>query len=96
LDPFNIQAGWFVLNFDNLHVETGSGLQPDVLDAVNRTIAVLRLNSDDWLVQLRFTVVREYAVGDLSFDYLRRRYPFIASELQRQNLTEAIKSHFTD
>ena len=95
LDPFHIQPGWFVLNFDNFFVESSTGVPANVESAVRRTIAILRLNADDFLVQYRFSVVRDYANGDLPLDYLRRRYPFIASELQRQNLTEAIRAHFS-
>jgi hypothetical protein len=94
LDPFHIQTGWFVLNFDNFFVESNTGLPAEVESAVQTTISILRLNTDDFLVQLRFSVVKEYAKGDWSFDFLRRRYPFIASELQRQNLIETIKAYF--
>jgi hypothetical protein len=94
LDPFHIRAGWFVLNFDNFLVESNAGLPAEVESAVKRTITILKLNADDYLVHLRFSVVKDYAEGHLTFDYLRRRYPFIASELQRQNLTEAIRAHF--
>jgi hypothetical protein len=94
LDPFHIQPGWFVLNFTNLYVEPNVGLAANVETAIQKTILVLRLNSDDQLVNLRIAVVREYAKGELSFDYLSRRYPFIAGELQRQGLIEGIKGFF--
>ena len=95
LDPFHIQTGWFVLNFDNLFVEPNTGLPAQVETAVQTTISALRLNTDKLLVDLRFSVVKDYAKGDLTFDYLRRRYPFIASELERQDLTDAIRAHFS-
>jgi hypothetical protein len=94
LDPFSIQAGWFVLNFENFYVESNGALPADLGSAVTRTISILRLNTDDFLVQLRFSVVKDYAKGDVTFDYLARRYPFIASELRRQDLTEAIRARF--
>jgi hypothetical protein len=93
LDPFHIQPGWFVLNFNNLFVEPNVGLTANVETAIQKTITILRLNSDDRLVKLRLAVVKEYARGELTLDYLSRRYPFIAGELQRQNLVEAIKAY---
>ena len=94
LDPFSIQAGWFILNFDNFFVEANQGLLRSLEEAVEKTISVLRLNADDALVNWRFSVVRDYAKNDLSFGFLERRFPFIALELQRQNLTEQIKLNF--
>lgn len=93
LDPFHIRDGWFVLDFDNMLVEPSIGLPAHVLKPVQKTISVLRLN-DDYLLQLRFTIVREYATRDISFDFLARRYPFIAKELRRQGLKERIRSYF--
>lgn len=94
LDPFHIQEGWFALDFANFFVQPNPDLPSDVETAVRTTISILRLNTDDLLVQLRFSVVKDYAKGDLTFDLLRRRYPFIASELQRQALTETIRARF--
>ena len=94
LDPFSIQAGWFVLNFENFYVESNGALPAELGSAVTKTISILRLNTDDFLVQLRFSVVKDYAKGDVTFDYLVRRYPFIASELRRQDLREAIRARF--
>lgn len=94
LDPFHILNGWFVLNLANFLVEPNTGLEPQIETAVRNTIEILRLNRDDTLVRLRFKVVREYAKGQVNFDYLTTHYPFIASELDRQNQKEAIKAAF--
>lgn len=94
LDPFQIQTGWFVLNFDNFFVEPNQGLARSVENSVRTTIAILRLNTDDSLVNLRFCVVEDYAKENLSLAFLDKRYPFIAFELKRQNLTQAIKERF--
>jgi len=94
LDPFHILPEWFTLNLTNLLVEPNIGLEPRIEANVRTTIEALKLNRDDFLVKLRFTVVRDYATGQISFEYLTARYPFIAYELDRQNQREAIKAAF--
>ncbi len=95
LDPFHILHAWFALNFTNFLVEANAGLAPQIEAEVRRTIEVLRLNSDDFLVNLRFKIVRDYAKGLINnFDFLTTYYPFIAYELDRQNLRDAIKAAF--
>jgi hypothetical protein len=94
LDPFQIQIGWFVLNFDNFFVEPNQGLGQALENSVKTTISVLHLNDDDALVNFRFCIVQDYAKESLPFSFLRKRYPFIALELERQNLKEKIKERF--
>lgn len=94
LDPFTILPGWFVLDFSNFLVKAGSGLNKATETAINTTISRLRLNRDDSLVRMRHSVVKEYATGHIDLDFIRGYYPFIASELERQNLTETIKQDF--
>lgn len=93
LDPFNIHEGWFVMNFISFFVEPNVGLDARVETAVRRTIEVLRLNIDESFVKLRFSIVKEYAQGNFTLNFLIRRYPFIGRELKRQNLTETIKTY---
>jgi len=90
-DPMSIQTGWFALDFHNFFIVPGSGLPKEVKRLVIQTIKILRFNSDDTQVDFRFEVVRDYACGDVNLAYLKRRYPFIALELQRQGMTNAIK-----
>jgi len=94
LDPFTIQPGWFVLDFANFLVKPSNGLPLKVDAQVRASISRLRLNRDDALVQLRFSVVREYATGHIDLDFVKRYYPFIAYELERQSITESIKKTF--
>jgi hypothetical protein len=91
LDPFAIQPGWFALDFSNFFVKPNDGLPEEVEVGVLRTIEILKLNKEDPFLKLRFLVVKEYAEGHFSLDFLRRRYPFIASELERQDLAKSIK-----
>lgn len=90
LDPFHVQAGWFVLDCASFFVKPNGGLRADVTTAVTRTIAVLQLNSDPF-VRLRYAVLKEYSAGNWAMDFLERRYPFIAGELKRQGITDTIK-----
>jgi len=92
-DPFLVQPGWFVIDFDSFSIGCGAGLQPDDESRVRYTIELLKLNADDELVEQRRTVVEQYARGMTLAD-VERYYPFIASELKRQNLTETIKLRF--
>jgi hypothetical protein len=94
LDPFTILQGWFAMNFANFFVEPNQGLEAAIEAEVRNTINILKLNTDDMLVNLRFKVVRDYATGVTTFNFLQTYYPFIAAELTRQNQAEAIKNTF--
>ena len=85
LDPFTIQAGWFVLDVATLWVRPEPALQANVKAAVQKTIDVLKLNEDQW-VQMRFAIFTSYLNKELTLTYLQRTYPFIAAEIQRQGV----------
>jgi hypothetical protein len=85
LDPFAIQAGWFVLDPASLWVRPEPALQVQVKDAVQKSINILKLNDDLW-VQLRFEVFTSFRNGELNISYLQRSYPFIAAEILRQGI----------
>jgi len=91
LDPFNIQPGWFILDFANCHVKPNPATSKAVQDSVTHTIKELKLNLDDSLVQTRFTIVRNYSKNHCDLDFLEGYYPFIAAELKRQGLHATIK-----
>jgi hypothetical protein len=91
LDPFHIQPGWFILDFANCHVRPNPATAQAIQNSVSHTIAVLRLNSDDSLVQFRFSLVRNYSENHIDMDFLEGHYPFIAVELKRQGVYETIK-----
>jgi hypothetical protein len=85
LDPFHIQLGWFILDTASLWVKPEPSLPQNILDAVQRTIDVLRLNDDTW-VEMRFAVFREYLDREIMLGFVERRYPFIAAEINRQGV----------
>ena len=92
MDPFNIKYDWFIINFTTFFIEAEDSLPTYLKDAVNATIRRLRLNDDDGLVQERANYVQLYIDSEIPFNFLERRYPFIAYELNRQGLKETIKS----
>ena len=92
-DPFLVQPGWFVIDFDSFCIGCGAGLRAEDESRVRYTIQLLKLNADDELVEQRRTVVEQYARGMALAD-VERYYPFVASELKRQNLTETIRLRF--
>ena len=91
LDPFHIQDGWFMLDFANCFVKPNKELPQDIQDEITTTIQVLRLNTDDTLVQSRFDLLRDYSKGYCTMEFLEAKYPFLAVELKRQGVHETIK-----
>ena len=90
LDPFQLEPDWFVLDFPSLLVKPNSALSPDQKEAVSKTITVLKLNTDDTCVESRQSWVEDFCNRDISFTHLQKKAPFIAYELQRQDLVERI------
>ena len=90
LDPFQLEPDWFVLDFDSFLVKPNLNLTPEQKAAVQNTIDVLKLNDDEGCVELRQECVRWLRTGEISFTHLQRIAPFIAYELQRQDLVERV------
>lgn len=53
LDPFELEGDWFVLGFPSLLIKPNPNLLPDQKKAVLNTITILKLNTDETLVQER-------------------------------------------
>ncbi|MEX1364216.1 MAG: hypothetical protein AB1Z98_13905 [Nannocystaceae bacterium] len=83
LDPFEIRAGWFVLELVGFQVCPGKGLTPSVREQVLRTIDRLGLNDSRCRGQ-REAYATAFSEREISLSYLRRRAPFVAYELERQ------------
>lgn len=64
-------------------MEPAAGLDVTIHDRVTATIEKLGLNDRECRM-LREEYARNYWEHHISFDYLRRRAPFVATELQRQ------------
>lgn len=85
LDPFTIPEGWFQLDFRTFLIRPSPALAPGERELVSATIDRLQLNADSDYVDERVRVVRAYCLQKATFEDLSRRYPFIASEMTRQN-----------
>ena len=85
LDPFAIHDGWFQIEFFDCQVKPANDLDPATRDRVVDTIERLGLNEPPMPRQRR-QYVEEYQERHIDFDYLTRRAPFVAMEMERQNL----------
>lgn len=83
LDPFKVQDGWFALELVGFQVVPGESLDASTRERVVATIDRLKLN-DRECCGLREEYASDYLAGEIKLSYLRRRAPFVASELERQ------------
>jgi len=90
LDPFKIMQDSFTIDFPSLLVKPGSSLNPKDRARVEKTIEILQLN-EEYFVEDRIHWLTEYTQNS-DMDFLRRYAPFIAYELQRQQLSSNISS----
>jgi hypothetical protein len=88
LDPFAINNEWFEMDVPSCLMKAGASVPNAIRVQVNTTINSLRLNADDYYVQERCNILIEYAKREISFGFLKRRYPFLAKEVDRQDLHE--------
>ena len=94
LDPFQIGEDWFHLDIPSCLIHANRQLQPDMKAKVRTTIDVLRLNTDDVYVQERCNILVALAKGDIRFEFLRDRYPFLAREILRLNVADVLHERF--
>jgi len=94
IDPFAVKPGWFVLDFPSCLIKAGKGLAKIIVDSINKTIEILKLNDDDFLVQERCEIMVAYADGDISLSFIEKRYPFIAIEIRRQGIQDTAATIF--
>ena len=92
LDPFIIQPGWFVLDFQTVLIKSNTTLDDGLRNRVKATIERLKLNHEQD-IQARLSRIQDYIQGHYTFDYLRTEAPFIAYELIRQELVQTILSN---
>ncbi len=71
LDPFQVEMGWFELEFVGFQVRPGSRLARLIHDRVERTIVRLRLN-DRECCALREAHVEAYERNEISLEHLKR------------------------
>ena len=86
IDPFLVEDGWFHIEIPACLLKPNRDLDIDLRNQISNTINSLRLNQDDHYVQERCNILMDYARGDVSLNFLERRYPFLAKEIERQGL----------
>ncbi len=94
VDPFDVRDGWFVLECPSCLIHPGHNLAGSMHQDVSITICVLKLNSDE-LAAERCLWLTDLASDLISFDYLWREYPYLASEVERQGIRGQLKTLFT-
>ncbi|MBD1894153.1 hypothetical protein [Coleofasciculus sp. FACHB-129] len=92
IDPFWMPTGCFILEFPSLQIKPAPILKDPLKQRVIDTIKHLKLNEDAKCVKGRQDWLIPYCQKVYPFDYLKRRAPFIAYELERQALVDKIAS----
>ncbi len=91
LDPFQICNDMFFLDFPSLLVIANPALTEKEKKSVEKTIDRLKLN-DDRYINVRSRWLELYCKEGLTLSGLKKSAPFIAYEIERQNLIEEIKN----
>lgn len=94
IDPFIVQTGWLVLDFPSCLVQPSDELSTLIAEQVSKSIQILKLNEDDVFVQERCDLMLDFADGNVSLDFLSRRYPFLATEITRQGIQHTANTLF--
>lgn len=99
IDPMYVTDGWFSLDFSTFLIVPAVGLPAWVHSRVSTSIDILGLNEDDYVNQ-RVSVIRSYVLDQVPYIDLAVRYPFIASQMTRQqfdtSLKPAMSSYFSN
>lgn len=86
IDPFEVEEGWFALNVFNFQVEVGPNAPDSQRPLIEATLPLLNLPN---CRKDRGEYIRLYREGPghggIDLEFLRKRAPFIAQELERQD-----------
>lgn len=94
IDPFEVENDWFYMDIPACLLRPNPTLDKPLRNRISSTINSLRLNSDDNYVQERCNILIEYARGDISANFLTRRYPFLSKEVVRQGFDQPMLRGF--
>jgi hypothetical protein len=83
LDPFEVQTGWFEIEFGFFQLVPAADLDPATMASVTSTIERLALNDDDCR-GAREEWYSRYQERRCRFSLLREMSPFVAHEIDRQ------------
>ena len=95
IDPFEVCEGWFILDMPSCLIKPGQDIAQEIRDAVNTTIDVLGLNSDERLVEERCRLLVNLADGNITLKYLESHCPFLSTEVRRQQVHDSLKQIFS-
>lgn len=90
-DPLEIVDDMFVIDFPSLQVKAGTNISDANRLLATTTVDRLKLN-DERCIRTRQAYVENFRDGHISFDYLTRRAPFIAQELDRQGIRNSLST----
>lgn len=94
VDPCWMNSDWAFLALPECIVRVSPNAGPIVGPRLKQTIELLRLNRDDTFVELRYDLVRDYVHGVTDLEFLKRYYPFIGREVERQGGRVALQPLF--
>lgn len=94
VDPFELTEATFTLSFPSMLVKPNPDLSEDRKRQVWDTIKRLDLNDDQILVNARLWWVLNYCDKHIDFQFLEKNAPFIAFEIERQNLYDKLPVMF--
>lgn len=95
LDPAMVVDGWFQIDFDTFLIEANRGLKQAQQNRIMGTIEQLDLNHSDYVGE-RLDVVREYCLNNATYPTVRKRFPFIASEMARVSFDKNRKTRMRE
>lgn len=90
IDPFELTEATFWLLFPSMQVKPNPQLSENQKMRIWDTIRRLDLNDDEVLVNARLRWVLNYCDKHIDFEFLRENAPFIAFEIERQNLHDKL------
>jgi len=94
LDPFSIEDGWYQLELPSCLIRSNPNLSKDERIKINKSINILGLNQDETLVDERCSILISLALEELTIEFLRKRYPFLAFEVERQEKLSELRDIF--
>ena len=83
MDPFEIGCEWFAIAFPQCDVVLGRKCPKKREKEAEFTIDALKLNNE-FQVASRSRIAVEFRDGEVTLDFLRNSYPFVAAEIERQ------------
>jgi hypothetical protein len=87
VDPFDMKFHWFTIDFATFFIMPNDEILDEIqLLLAKDTITILKFNEDEELVNERYSYYEDYKNHHIDMVYLRKVAPFIAYEIQRQNL----------